>query len=516
MIRHHCLAVLLLLSYNISAVQSFWGGKRLCSLKTNNGSAKTFDLMRSVVLSGGASLTTDTEWGRIGHDDDRPSRPQSTLALEGEEDDFIEIAIVGGGLAGLALAIGLSRANIPFRLYERAPELRSVSQGMLVVNVNGLRALRSIHPDLPDKILEAGKLMKSVGVTNIDANGNSTSFVRSTIDVEREKKHDGLAPVLIKWSTLQNVLASLLPSDVIVTGKSLADFVENENTPGGVTLTFHDGHCVRCEAMLGCDGTFSVVRQKMFQSDHGRPVSFGQLNWNAIIPTDSIPNQTTLDNMVSVTAYYGEPKWMAMINDCGGGSRFWQLRLMDLEASLKMSKSGGRGGLGLKGIKDSLIEVVSPSESISSAITATPESQIFERAIVGQTVVPTWRSKLGKVAIVGDAAHGVHPMAGQGANSAFESTSSLVEALVVCKRDWISGLESYEKQRKERADLVHKFCNILGCIQGNGVREEITEEHKNAMNEWILEGSPNDKPPKALKEAFEDFDVLIQPGVSRL
>ena len=452
---------------------------------------------------------TDTEWGQTDH---TKTTPISSKQI-GEEDETVEIAIIGGGLAGLALAVGLSRAKIPFRLYEKAPKLRTFSQGMLVVEVNGLKALQSIHPDLPDKVLESGALMKSIHSIAIDDSGIATTREGNGIDEERRLKYDGLAPVLIRWSALQNVLASFLPADSIVAGKSINAF---EETDDNVIVRFDDGHFLKCNCLIGCDGTFSVVREQMLKSIDDRPVFFGQMNWNAIVPTDSLPVGLMNENQVRVIMSSGNPRWSTFINDCGGGYTFWQLRVTDPNMSMQLSKSNGRGGLGLVGIKDTILDIVAASEDMQAVIQATPEAIIFERAIVGRTVASSWRSTRGRVTLVGDAAHGVHPVVGQGANLAFESVKYLIDEIVNCTGDWKAGFESYENKRRKRVDLIQTYCNFVGCIQATGSSTELSQSLRKEVTDWIHRCDLNEDPPNEMLELIKDFDLLAQPCVSLL
>jgi NADPH-dependent 2,4-dienoyl-CoA reductase/sulfur reductase-like enzyme len=80
-------------------------------------------------MSKSAGPDNDTEWGRALErpvDTDGEARPGNTTSIE-----HVQVAVVGGGLAGLAVAIGLSRQGFDVKVYERAPELRSRSQGIL-------------------------------------------------------------------------------------------------------------------------------------------------------------------------------------------------------------------------------------------------------------------------------------------------------------------------------------------------------------------------------------------------
>jgi 2-polyprenyl-6-methoxyphenol hydroxylase-like FAD-dependent oxidoreductase len=170
------------------------------------------------------------------------------------------------------------------------------------------------------------------------------------------------------------------------------------------------------------------------------------------------------------------------------------------------------------GIKKALLPVAKPSADVAAAIERIPESQIFERSIVGRSSLSTWRSKGGRVALVGDSAHGMHPNIAQGAaNSAFESAETVVETMAAHRNDgdWKAALVDYEKVRKPKADLVQRFANMMGILQATG-KEFVSREASAEMVDWIVRNDPDQNPPAEVVEALETFDPLEQPGVSLL
>lgn len=69
---------------------------------------------------------------------------QFNLTIMSEDAPF-EVAIVGGGIAGLTLAIGLLRRNIPFKIYERAQGFREIGAG-IGFTANAERAMLALDP----------------------------------------------------------------------------------------------------------------------------------------------------------------------------------------------------------------------------------------------------------------------------------------------------------------------------------------------------------------------------------
>ena len=79
----------------------------------------------------------------------------------------MSIAIVGGGIGGLTTAIALSRQGVTdFKVYERAPSIRNLSQGILAISSNGQWALDQVWigiyiPRYPSPLLSSRLLPSS-------------------------------------------------------------------------------------------------------------------------------------------------------------------------------------------------------------------------------------------------------------------------------------------------------------------------------------------------------------------
>lgn len=212
------------------------------------------------------------------------------------------------------------------------------------------------------------------------------------------------------------------------------------------------------------------------------------------------------------------------------GTRFGSVDYLIQKEALAMSGNFGRGGLGLPGVKESLLQFLDShdnnegSADVAATIQAIPEEQIFERSIVGRNPLTTWLSISGRVALVDDAAHGMHPNIGQDANSAFVSAAAVVQAMekqhqqqrdVTTAPGWTAALAEYEAFRKPQADLVQQFANAMGILQSTG-KQYVSQKTMFETIDWIAHNETVSTCPEETVEFLKRFDPLQKPGISLL
>ncbi|KAI8315092.1 FAD-dependent monooxygenase azaH [Colletotrichum sp. SAR11_59] len=173
--------------------------------------------------------------------------------------DF-EIAIIGGGIAGVALAISLVKRNVPCTIYEKAHVFGEIGAG-LGITPNATRAMKACDPviyEVFDRVAQPDTLW--------------TFF-----DGSDEKKDDepiftlGDAEAGIRGCHRAHFLDGMirhLPKDVAKFNKQL-DRVEEPYGPSGkLRMVFQDGSTAEADAIVGCDGIKSRTREIVVGSDH--------------------------------------------------------------------------------------------------------------------------------------------------------------------------------------------------------------------------------------------------------
>lgn len=207
----------------------------------------------------------------------------------------LPIAIVGGGLCGLALAIGLIKHGINVQIFEAAPAFSEIGAGV-AFGVNSIIALQLID----QRLLEG---YKKHATFNADRARDSEFYtMRWGVD---ERKEDGSKAGDFGWTLnddwyfartrelgvrtrscihrarLLEELVALLPQGITTFGKSFES--TEELADGTLKLWFADGTTTLASALIGCDGIKSRVR-KLVCSPAVRPQYAGEVAYRAVVP----------------------------------------------------------------------------------------------------------------------------------------------------------------------------------------------------------------------------------------
>lgn len=207
----------------------------------------------------------------------------------------LPIAIVGGGLGGLALAIGLLKHGVRVHIYESAEAFSEIGAGV-AFGINSITALHLIN----SKLLEG---YKKHATFNADHDRAST-FMSFRWGMDG-RKHDGHKSGDMMWNLddewqperakalgvrtrscihrarLLDELVALLPADITSFKKSFV--AAEEQNDGSLKLRFADGTIALASALIGCDGIKSKVRELVCGPDVQATYA-GEVAYRAMVP----------------------------------------------------------------------------------------------------------------------------------------------------------------------------------------------------------------------------------------
>lgn len=196
----------------------------------------------------------------------------------------LDIAIIGAGIGGLALAIGLLKENVPFTLYEAAGAYSAIGAGV-GLGPNALRAMDMIDTQLKT-------LYDGIATGNLTL--NKEHVMMDLIPMEEGFGGDDFVPIPVQSQSyirtsahrkdLLDIMTSLIPSDAVKFNKRVASYKQLD---GKVAITFEDGDTVEASAVVGCDGAKGATRGAVLRDDYPEQVTAtysGKYVYRSIVP----------------------------------------------------------------------------------------------------------------------------------------------------------------------------------------------------------------------------------------
>src|ERR1700733_13633176 len=186
------------------------------------------------------------------------------------------VAIIGGGIGGLAAARALCRRGIEVSIYEAAPELREIGAGV-ALGPNAMKVLRSLG--LEDDVRGiAGRWDWAV------TRNWKTGRAISKTSRDQQALLFGSAGATAHRADLLDVLAGSVPSNIV----SLGARCTGVEPDGDVAVArFQDGSEIEADVIVGADGIHSAVRASLFGPD--APRFTGKICYRSVIGVDAVP-----------------------------------------------------------------------------------------------------------------------------------------------------------------------------------------------------------------------------------
>jgi salicylate hydroxylase len=346
------------------------------------------------------------------------------------------ILIVGGGIGGLSAALALIRKGYDVRVYEQAAELKEIGAG-IQLGPNGTRCLIALglRDELERWVCPAAG--KEVRLFN-------TGQTWKLFDLGQECIQRYGAPYwLAHRGDLHRALAEAVEAARPRTIVTAARCVGLEQDADGVDLHLADSTRVRGEILIGADGVHSVIRQHLFGDMKAEFV--GRAAWRGLVPMEKLPDRLRRPvgtnwvgpgrNVITYPVHAGQ-----YLNFVGQSIHpEWQVESWTERGSKEECAAD------FEGWHEDVRRIVSNIE--------VP----YKWAVRGREPLSQWT--IGRVTLLGDAAHPTLPALAQGANMAIED-GIVVARCIDAADDPRTALLDYEAARRPRTTAI-----VLGSAE---------------------------------------------------
>ncbi|WP_188192050.1 FAD-dependent monooxygenase [Nonomuraea sp. SYSU D8015] len=350
------------------------------------------------------------------------------------------IAILGGGIGGLATCAFLRRAGISATVYEQAPVLREVGAG-LVVAPNVARLLRRLGV-LDDFLHRAVRL--EIG-WEFRRWQDGTVLSAEDLASACEQLY-GEHTYTAHRADLLDVLRSAVPDSNVRLGKRCVGLTIRDDGPP--VLRFADGEIAEPDVVIGADGIHSVVRSTIAGSS---PATYsGICAFRALVPAERAP---AFARRKAQTLWIGPDHHLVHYPVSAG-------RFVNLVAFAPARDDAVESWTATATVEEFLAEFEGWDPRLTELIRAggTPGRwALLDRA-------PLRRWSRGPVTLLGDAAHPMFPFFGQGAAQAIEDAAVLARCLADDLGDPAAALQRYERVRIPRTSRLQEVSHARAFV----------------------------------------------------
>ncbi|CAK7203723.1 hypothetical protein SEUCBS139899_006469 [Sporothrix eucalyptigena] len=366
------------------------------------------------------------------------------------------VAIVGGGITGLALAISLHRRGVSFTIYEQAAAFGEIGAGV-GMHANAVRAMK-----ICDEGLLAG--FERVATRNAWPSKSAVWFdVLDGTSTEPANVPEKLAPLFTlightdghaacHRARFLEEMVPLLPEGSARFGKRLKTIEgNNDDSDRALTLVFEDGTTAQADAVLGCDGIKSRTRAVLVGDDHperAKPAYSHKFVYRGLIPMADAVAALGEERSANAMLWMG-PERHALTFPVNHGQT---LNLVAFVTTPEPWPSKDAQQLTLPATRnDALRDFEGFGPNVLGLLRQTaPQMERWALFDLAEHPLPQFYK--GRVCLVGDAAHASTPHHGAGAGMCIEDVAYLSELMgtVNDKRELPAAFAAFDASRRGR------------------------------------------------------------------
>lgn len=341
------------------------------------------------------------------------------------------IAIVGGGIAGLCLALNLHERGIDCRVYERVSQVREIGVGITILP-HAMREFAALG--IADKL-------EAQGIENLDScffnrfgqliykepRGRHAGYTLPEVGIHRGRLH----------LTLYEAALERLGADRIVLDHQCMGFTQDDE---GVDIQFDvkgERRIVRAEALIACEGINSRVRKQLYPNDE---VAFAGINtWRGVTRHKPILSGRSYMRVGSI--HTGKMVIYPIVNDIDGEGNQLINWMAEIQGDKLAKNDWNEAG--------KLADFYPIYENwtfdwLDVAALIRNSEMILEYPMVDKDPLKQWT--FGRVTLAGDAAHPMYPRGSNGSAQGAIDARTLADCLAK-EASVPAALKAYEEAR---------------------------------------------------------------------
>ncbi|MCA0978044.1 FAD-dependent monooxygenase [Qipengyuania flava] len=358
--------------------------------------------------------------------------------------DKRDLLILGGGLVGTTLALAAAKQGLSSHLVDRADPADLTAEGFdgraSAISTASWRLFRNIG--LAETLEPHGCPIEAIAVVDQMKPGR--------IDF-RPEPHEGSLGRMFANRQLRIALYDAAKNEPLIAMHAPVEVVERHRDAFAVSATLADGTVLEADLLIGAEGRGSPTREdaelKMASWDYSHRAIITGLNHSK--PHDGVAWEIFYQD--------GPFALLPMLDGPAGEHRSALVWTVDEKDAAGVLKMGDRAFLAEV---EKRMGTILGKLSLNSGRSSYPLSFQHTVRIVDQ-----------RMALIGDSAHGMHPIAGQGLNLGLRDVGALVEVLGDARRLGLDlgdaqVLERYEKWRALDSVMVMGATDTLTRIFG--------------------------------------------------
>ena len=395
-----------------------------------------------------------------------------------------KVLIAGGGIGGITALLALRQRGIDAELFEQAAAFGQVGAG-LQVSGNATRILRALglgealarvayYPQGRDyRAWDSGDRLY---YTPLGERAEAT-FWRAVL--HRAPGRPARCPA---WRPWHRRFPPRLPYRALRAGRR-----RRHAFSGGWQTATGD-------VLIGADGIHSTVRGQMFGAE--LPRYTGNVAWRGLVPAERVAHLDVAD----VAGVWMGPNRSIVQYYIAAGKTFNWIGISRSEQPARESwLAEGR-------IEDALAEYAGWNDTIRAIIAATP--RVLRQALYDREPLPDWR--IGRVVLLGDAAHPMMPFYAQGAAQSIEDAYVLAGCLAASTDEPVAALERYVKLRQPRTAWMQGLARREEQLYQTNDAAEIAARNARMRENRIPESATF--PPEQERLYGYDAEAILRAG----